>query len=65
MLPWAVADYEEARALMGADFWPYGVEANRAGLETFLRYAFEQGVAARRVALDELFAKETLDTFRT
>ena len=65
MLPWAIDDYEEARALMGDDFWPYGLETNRKTLETFVRYASEQGVAARRVPIDELFAKETLDTFRT
>jgi 4,5-dihydroxyphthalate decarboxylase len=65
MLPWAVDGYEEARALMGQDFWPYGLEANRTVLETFIRYAHGQGVAARRPAVDELFAPETLDTFRT
>ncbi|MBI2468867.1 MAG: hypothetical protein HYV62_13825 [Candidatus Rokubacteria bacterium] len=65
MLPWAIAEYEEARRLMGNDFWPYGLEANRTVLETFVRYASEQGVAARPVAVDELFAPETLDTFRT
>jgi 4,5-dihydroxyphthalate decarboxylase len=65
MLPWAIDEYEEARALMGDDFWPYGLEANRKALETFVRYAYEQGVAARQIAIEELFAKETLDTFRT
>ena len=65
MLPWANDDYEQARALMGDDYWPYGFEANRKVLETFVRYAYEQGVAARQVTVEELFAKETLDTFRT
>jgi NMT1/THI5 like len=68
MLPWAVDDLEEVRALMGDDFWPYGLDPrqpNRKVLETFARYAHEQGVAARRVTVDELFAPETVDTFRT
>lgn len=65
MLPWALHEYETARSLMGDDFWPYGVEANRKTLETFVRYAHEQGVAARPVSVDDLFAKETLDTYRT
>jgi 4,5-dihydroxyphthalate decarboxylase len=65
MLPWAIDAYETARALMGDDFWPYGLEANRKTLETFVRYAHEQGVAARPVSVDELFARETLDTYRT
>jgi 4,5-dihydroxyphthalate decarboxylase len=65
MLPWANHEYEEAQTLMGDDFWPYGLEANRNTLETFVRYAHEQGVAARQVPVEDLFAKETLDTFRT
>jgi 4,5-dihydroxyphthalate decarboxylase len=65
MLPWIVDDYESARDLMGDDFWPYGFEANRHTLETFVRYAYEQGIAARAVEVAQLFAKETLDTFRT
>src|SRR4051812_32282789 len=38
MLPWLTAHVEEARALMGADYWPYGFDANRKTLSTFLRY---------------------------
>jgi 4,5-dihydroxyphthalate decarboxylase len=65
MLPWIIDDFESAQLLMGDNFWPYGVEANQKALETFLRYAHEQGIASRQVTVDELFAKETLDTFRT
>jgi len=63
-LPWVVEDFETARELMGEDFWPYGLEANRKTLETFVRYAYEQGIATRPLAIEELFAAETLDTFR-
>jgi 4,5-dihydroxyphthalate decarboxylase len=65
MLPWIVDDYEAARDLMGDDFWPYGLEANRVTLETFVRYAHQQGIAARALPLDELFATATLDTYCT
>src|SRR5262249_8184120 len=48
MLPWLTAQAEEAREVLGADdFWPYGLEANRACLSTFLRYSFEQGLSPR------------------
>ncbi len=63
VLPWAGPHAEEVRKLMGQNFWPYGVEANRKTLETFLRYSFEQGLTRRLLSADELFAKETLDTF--
>ena len=64
MLPWQSAHVEEARALLGEDWWPYGVEPNRRVLETFLRYHHEQGLSKRRLAVEELFAPETLTSFR-
>jgi 4,5-dihydroxyphthalate decarboxylase len=63
-VPWAPANAERGRTLMGADFWPYGVEANRRTLETFLAYAFEQGVCARRLTPEELFVPEVQEAFR-
>jgi 4,5-dihydroxyphthalate decarboxylase len=63
-VPW-LADYVERwRPLFGPDYWPYGLDANRTTLEAFCRYAFEQGVCHRRVAADELFPPEVLNTFR-
>ena len=64
MLPWQTAHVEEARALLGEDWWPYGLEANRHVLETFLRYHHEQGLSKRRLAPEDLFAPETLKSFR-
>ena len=64
MLPWLTAHVEEARALMGADYWPYGFGPNRATLATFLRYHHEQGLSRRLLTPEELFAPETLESFR-
>jgi 4,5-dihydroxyphthalate decarboxylase len=61
MVPWLVADFEEAIALFGDRYWPYGVEANRPELETAVRWADEQGITRRRLTVEELFAPETLD----
>lgn len=63
MLPWLHAHVEEATRLMGPDFWPYGLQKNRAGLETFLRYHHAQGLSKRLVAPEEMFAPETLERF--
>jgi len=49
---------------MGDDFWPYGVETNRQTLEIFLRYADEQGLTERKLNIEELFPRQTLDTFK-
>ena len=64
MLPWLTAHVEETRRLMGSDFWPYGFEANRKTLATFLRYHHEQGLSKRLLKPEELFAPETLETFK-
>jgi 4,5-dihydroxyphthalate decarboxylase len=47
------------RDLMTADYWPYGLEPNRANLETLHGYLFEQGLIKQKLNLDELFARET------
>jgi 4,5-dihydroxyphthalate decarboxylase len=64
MVPWLTAQIEETRREMGEDWWPYGLEANRAVLDTFLRYHHEQGLSKRRLAPEDLFARETLIAFK-
>ena len=64
MFPWAMAHVEEARRELGDDFWPYGFETNRATLATFLRYSFEQGLSKQLLQPEQLFAPETLESFK-
>ena len=59
-LPFADREVEELLELMGRDYWPYGIEANRRTLETLVRYEYEQGLIPRPYPLEELFAPETL-----
>jgi 4,5-dihydroxyphthalate decarboxylase len=59
-LPWLWAEVERTRAALGDDWWPYGLDANRETLATFLGYSHEQGLADRRYEPEELFAPETL-----
>jgi 4,5-dihydroxyphthalate decarboxylase len=61
-LPFVEEQLAAARALMGADFWPYGVPANRHVLETFLDHHHRQGLSPRRLAVEELFPASTLET---
>ena len=60
-LPFAREEYERTAAMMGADFWPYGIEPNRQVLATFARYATAQHLVAEPPAPESLFAPETLD----
>jgi 4,5-dihydroxyphthalate decarboxylase len=62
MLPWVGEELKRTRALMGEDFWPYGIAANRATIDSLTRYSHAQGLSGRRLALDELFAPTMLDT---
>ena len=64
MLPWLNAHVEEAVREMGEDFWPYGLKPNVETLQTFLRYHHEQGLSRRLVKPEELFAPETLESFK-
>jgi len=62
-LPFLAERVEEARALMGRDYWSYGVADNRAVLDNFLDHHHRQGLSKRRVAVDELFHPSTLEQF--
>ena len=64
MLPWMIAEIEDVRREIGHEWWPYGLEPNRATLETFLRYHHEQGLSKRRLEPEELFVPETQEAFR-
>jgi 4,5-dihydroxyphthalate decarboxylase len=64
MLPWLVAHAEDTQREMGEDWWPYGLAPNRHVLDAFLRYHHDQGLSRRRFLPEELFAKETLETYR-
>jgi len=63
-MPWVAEHARRWREIAGEDFWPYGIEPNRPTLEAFLQYAFEQGVAARHLKVEELFAPETRESFK-
>jgi 4,5-dihydroxyphthalate decarboxylase len=63
-LPFVEERLSEARALMGQDFWPYGIDANRKTLETFLRHHHAQGLSSRALKVEELFHEGTHEAFK-
>lgn len=64
MLPWQIAAVEETIRCLGQDWWSYGFAANRHVLDVFTRYHHEQGLSRRKLAPEELFAPETLQTYK-
>ncbi|MEA2177080.1 MAG: 4,5-dihydroxyphthalate decarboxylase [Solirubrobacteraceae bacterium] len=63
LLPWQISEMQRTQALLGDDWWAYGLDANRHVLDTFLRYHHEQGLSPRRVSPEELFAPSALEAF--
>jgi 4,5-dihydroxyphthalate decarboxylase len=63
-LPFVEEQLKAARALMGQDYWSYGVPANRHVLDAFLRHHHAQGLSSRLVAVDELFHPATREAFK-
>jgi 4,5-dihydroxyphthalate decarboxylase len=55
MIPWLTALLTENRAILGQDWWPYGIARNRTTIDTFLRYHFEQGLSERRMSIEDVF----------
>ena len=60
----AQADVDRVRAVMGNDYWPYGVKENRKSIDAILRYGREQGLLARPLTADEIFAPSTVEVSR-
>jgi 4,5-dihydroxyphthalate decarboxylase len=64
-LPWYGQELNETRELMGDNFYPYGLNASASSYETAFRYVYEQGLSRRRVGLEEMFEKSTLELEET
>jgi 4,5-dihydroxyphthalate decarboxylase len=63
-LPWLIAEAEESAALMGEDFWRYGVKENAKEIEALTRYAHEQGLVSRKLSLEDLFPPSVIEVSR-
>ncbi len=60
-LPWVAQEAEDTAALMGKDFWPYGVGPNMKTLDAFVRYHFEHGLSQRKMTIEDLFVASALE----
>ena len=57
---WLQPLIEEEQAIIGRDWYPYGIEQNKPSIEALLQYTHEQGLSARRLRIEDLFAPSTL-----
>jgi 4,5-dihydroxyphthalate decarboxylase len=54
-LPWLIPEAQATQALMGKDFWAYGIHENMREITALTQYLHEQGLIDRKVAVEELF----------
>ena len=59
-LPWYGSELDETKALMGDNFYSYGIAPNQKTLTTLFRYSHQQGLAARALKIAELFHPASL-----
>jgi 4,5-dihydroxyphthalate decarboxylase len=65
-LPWVVAEAEESERLFAnGDVWPFGVENNRKTIQQLIDYLRQDGLLERDVTVDELFAPNTINMYKT
>jgi 4,5-dihydroxyphthalate decarboxylase len=59
-LPWFGQEFDETREVMGENFWPYGIGPNRKTLNALFRYSYDQGLAKKRLQVEDLFHASTI-----
>jgi 4,5-dihydroxyphthalate decarboxylase len=64
MLPWLIQHLADTEKLMGKDFWPYGYKPNVEAIGRLLRYHYEQGLSRRQLSPEEIFAPESLESYK-
>jgi 4,5-dihydroxyphthalate decarboxylase len=60
-LPWFGQEFDETRALMGDNYYSYGIKPNHKILKTLFRYSHQQGLCSRELTIEELFQPASLD----
>lgn len=63
-LPWVGAEADATKAVMGADYWPYGIAENAKAIAALTRYSHEQGLSPRALKAEDLFAPSTFAVSR-
>jgi 4,5-dihydroxyphthalate decarboxylase len=56
-VPWLTTYARQMRDAFNGDLFPYGIEENRATWEQAALYAYQQGIAHRLMAPEELFPR--------
>jgi len=61
MLPWYAQEFAETQALMGDNYYSYGIKPNRKILEKIFHYSYQQRLCKRELTIEEVFEPSSLD----
>jgi len=56
-VPWLATYAQEMRERFGGDLFPYGIDENRPTWEQMALYTYQQGIAHRPFAPEDIFPK--------
>lgn len=60
-LPWYSQDFADAQALMGKNYYSYGIGPNQKALDALFKFSYQQGLCKRRLTIEELFYSGSLE----
>ncbi len=62
--PWLADEIGRVQALMGEDYWRYGVKENSREIGALVKYAAADGLISQEIGPEELFDPTTADELR-
>jgi 4,5-dihydroxyphthalate decarboxylase len=60
-LPWFGQEFDETRAVMGNNYYSYGIKQNRKTLEALFRYSYQQKLCSSELTVEDLFIPSSLE----
>jgi len=64
-LPWPEVCVNDAQAMLGLDFWRYGIAESMHEIQTLARYSYEQGLTPRILSPEEIFHPSVFEVSKT
>ncbi len=60
-LPWYGQEFDNTLNQLGSNFYPYGMEGSAKAYDAAFNFVYDQGLAKRKINIEDVFEKSTLD----
>ncbi|QTN37872.1 ABC transporter substrate-binding protein [Cryomorphaceae bacterium] len=60
-LPWYGQEFDNTLNELGPNFYAYGMDRSRKAYEAAFRFVYDQGLAKRKISVEDIFETSTLD----